>query len=209
MVPSGIMKGWAMCTCGSIPPGMMILPPASTTRVASPSASVPGAATAAIVSPLMARSHRATPCGVTTSPPRMIRSSMCAPFVGLARKSAPTLRPGKGPALAEPLGARRAGVRPYARDVASTADGAEGSDPIAARLAYVRYIRRAPATAGRAAHDTGGQGRSCGRQEAREAHHHRDPRVEEDRGEDGVHVGARLHERQVGGDGGRGCGSGR
>src|SRR5262245_39217870 len=86
MVPSGIMKGWAMCTCGSMPPGMTILAVASTTRVASPSASVPGDATAAMVSPLMARSQRVTPCGVTTSPPRMIRSSMRAPSSSAQRE---------------------------------------------------------------------------------------------------------------------------
>ena len=37
-----------------------------------------------------------------------------------------------------------------------------------------------------------GEGRSR-REEAREAHHHGDPRLQEDRREDGLHVGARLH----------------
>src|ERR1043166_104517 len=64
-----------MCTCGSTPPGITILPAASITR-AAPASSVPGAATAAMVSPLIATSQRATPCGVTTSPPRMMRSSI-------------------------------------------------------------------------------------------------------------------------------------
>jgi hypothetical protein len=59
-----------------MPPGITILATASITRAASPSASVPGAATAAMVSPLTPTSQLATPCGVTTSPPRMMRSSM-------------------------------------------------------------------------------------------------------------------------------------
>ena len=54
---------------------MTILPKTSMMRVADASASAPGAATAAIVSPLIATSHLPTPCGVTTSPPRMIISS--------------------------------------------------------------------------------------------------------------------------------------
>src|SRR5262245_30655353 len=62
-----------------MPPGMTIWPVASITLLADCPVSAPGPAIAAIVSPATATSQRATPCGVTTSPPRMIRSSMEPP----------------------------------------------------------------------------------------------------------------------------------
>ena len=68
-------KGAAMWAWGSIPPGTTILPEASMTRPAS-SVNVPGAATATIFSPCTATSQSPTPQGVTTWPPRIIRSSM-------------------------------------------------------------------------------------------------------------------------------------
>ena len=60
-----------------MPPGMTIFP-AAWISFAAPAAKAPGAAIAAIVSPAMATSAVMTPCGVTTSPPRMMRSSMRA-----------------------------------------------------------------------------------------------------------------------------------
>src|SRR5213079_887647 len=68
---------WARCVWGSIPPGTTIFPVASITRPAE----VPGSGrpTATMRSPWTATSHRPTPCGVTTSPPRITRSSMARP----------------------------------------------------------------------------------------------------------------------------------
>ena len=65
-----------------------------------------------------------------------------------------------------------------------------------------RAGRRKARCLGRKTHDGGRQ--TCG-EEAREAHHHGDPRVQEDRREDGLHVGARLHGGAMGGDGRRRC----
>src|SRR5688572_2054754 len=62
-----------------MPPGMTMCRVASTTRLADSTASVPGAASAAMVSPATATSQVTTPCGVTTSPPRMMRSSIMPP----------------------------------------------------------------------------------------------------------------------------------
>src|SRR5262245_50478784 len=59
-----------------MPPGMTTCLVASITRLPDSAASVPSAAMAAMVSPATAISQRATPCGVTTSPPRMIRSNI-------------------------------------------------------------------------------------------------------------------------------------
>ena len=50
-VPSGLGNGQAQCTCGSMPPGMTILPVASISRTPSGSGNVPGAATATMRSP--------------------------------------------------------------------------------------------------------------------------------------------------------------
>src|SRR5262245_42224161 len=56
---------------------MTICPVASITRVNEGSTGrVPGAANAAIVSPAIPTSQLITPLGITTFPPRMIRSSM-------------------------------------------------------------------------------------------------------------------------------------
>src|SRR5947199_112060 len=68
---------WARCVWGSTPPGTTILPVASRTRPARVSGS--GRPTATMRSPWTATSHRPTPCGVTTSPPRITRSSMARP----------------------------------------------------------------------------------------------------------------------------------
>src|SRR5262249_22296700 len=54
-------------------------PVASITCLAESADSAPGAAIAAIVSPATATSQRTTPSGVTTSPPRIMRSNMSAP----------------------------------------------------------------------------------------------------------------------------------
>src|SRR5262249_19954737 len=62
-----------------MPPGMTICPVASITCLAESADSAPGAAIAAIVSPATATSQRTTPSGVTTSPPRIMRSNMSAP----------------------------------------------------------------------------------------------------------------------------------
>src|SRR5216684_8829062 len=62
-----------------MPPGMTICPVTSITRAPDSADSAPAAATAAIVSPAIATSQRTTPCGVTTSPPRMMRSSITPP----------------------------------------------------------------------------------------------------------------------------------
>src|SRR5258708_4930079 len=62
-----------------MPPGMTMRPLASITRPADSAASAPGAVTAAMVSPAIATSHSTTPWGVTTSPPRMIVSSILPP----------------------------------------------------------------------------------------------------------------------------------
>src|SRR5437899_1920593 len=68
---------WARCVWGSIPPGTTSFPVASSTRPASTRGS--GRPTATMRSPWTATSHRPTPCGVTTSPPRITRSSMARP----------------------------------------------------------------------------------------------------------------------------------
>src|SRR5438128_688543 len=68
---------WARCVWGSIPPGTTSFPVASSTRPASTRGS--GRPTATMRSPWTATSHRPTPCGVTTSPPRITRSSMVLP----------------------------------------------------------------------------------------------------------------------------------
>src|SRR5215470_8875739 len=57
-----------------MPPGTTILPRASIVR--PPPDSVPGQPSAAILSPCTPTSMAATPCGVTTCPPVMTRSSM-------------------------------------------------------------------------------------------------------------------------------------
>src|ERR1041384_1239954 len=62
-----------------MPPGITICRVASITRRAESAASVPGAASAAMVSPATATSQLTTPCGVTTSPPRMMRSNIVPP----------------------------------------------------------------------------------------------------------------------------------
>src|SRR5262249_8804325 len=64
----------ARCVCGSTPPGTTILPAASITRLAS--SNVPGAATATILPSCTAISHAPAPCGVTTWPSQISRSSI-------------------------------------------------------------------------------------------------------------------------------------
>src|SRR3954464_4104103 len=68
-----------MCTCGSMPPGITMCWVASITRFVESSARVPGAASAPMVSPATATSQVTTPSGVTTSPPRMMRSNITPP----------------------------------------------------------------------------------------------------------------------------------
>src|SRR2546426_54113 len=82
---------WARCVWGSIPPGTTSFPVASNTRPASTRGS--GRPTATMRSPWTATSHRPTPCGVTTSPPRITRSSMVLP---------PSLHLGRGLPSDEP-----------------------------------------------------------------------------------------------------------
>src|SRR3989442_435138 len=82
---------WARCVWGSIPPGTTSFPVASSTRPASTRGS--GRPTATMRSPWTATSHRPTPCGVTTSPPRITRSSMVLP---------PSLHLGRGLPSDEP-----------------------------------------------------------------------------------------------------------
>src|SRR2546421_10374343 len=65
-----------------MPPGITMRPVASITGVVDCAGSVSGAAIAAMVSPAMAISHWMTPCGVTTSPPRTMRSSITPPLLG-------------------------------------------------------------------------------------------------------------------------------
>src|SRR5213594_3276827 len=69
-----IWMRWARCVCGSTPPGTTTFPAASITRVAS--RNVPGAATAAILPSCTAISHAPAPCGVTTWPFLISRSSI-------------------------------------------------------------------------------------------------------------------------------------
>ena len=71
----GPMMGASMCAWGSMPPGTTIFPVASMTRVTS-SVMVLGAVIATIFSPWMQTSQSPTPQGVTTWPPRMIKSSI-------------------------------------------------------------------------------------------------------------------------------------
>ncbi len=102
--------GEATWAWGSMPPGMTILPEASKTLPASPRR-VQGSATATIFSPATATSHDPTPHGVTTRPPRMIRSSISAcPSMGLtigaARICDPTLLPSASSAWHPPSGGR-------------------------------------------------------------------------------------------------------
>src|ERR1700738_4577453 len=77
-----------------MPPGITICPVASTTRLAESAVSVPGEPSAAMVSPATATSALTTPCGVTTSPPRMIRSNIKPPVATkrVGRNSASVFR---------------------------------------------------------------------------------------------------------------------
>src|SRR5919198_1923095 len=77
-MPGKPMMGAAICACGSMPPGMTIIPVASMTRPMS-LVSVFGSATATIFSPWMATSQFPTPQGVTTCPPLMTESSIASP----------------------------------------------------------------------------------------------------------------------------------
>ena len=90
-----LMMGWARCVCGSMPPGTTISPEASSTRAAS-AGSAPACPSAAMRSPSTPMSHDPTPCGVTTCPPRTIRSSMrrrLSPYGGTIIWGAPTWPP--------------------------------------------------------------------------------------------------------------------
>ena len=69
------MMGAEIWAWGSMPPGTTTLPEASIIRPAS-SPSAPAAATATILSPCTATSQSPTPIGVTTCPPRIIKSSI-------------------------------------------------------------------------------------------------------------------------------------
>src|SRR4029450_10935292 len=62
-----------------MPPGMTICPVASIRCLADSADSAPGVAIAAIVSPATATSQRTTPSGVTTSPPRIMKSNTPPP----------------------------------------------------------------------------------------------------------------------------------
>src|SRR5262249_24277580 len=73
--------GMEMCACGSMPPGTTIVPRASTIRPES-AASVPGQPSATILPFCTPMSSAPTPCGVTTCPSLMIRSSMMASPTG-------------------------------------------------------------------------------------------------------------------------------
>src|SRR5258705_415989 len=66
-----------------MPPGTTVLPVASITRPACSQCS--GKPRATMRSPSMATSQRPTPCGVTTSPPRMTRSSIARSSSDAAR----------------------------------------------------------------------------------------------------------------------------
>src|SRR6266446_10810358 len=59
-----------------MPPGMTMCPVASISCLAESAGNAPGVAIAAIVSPAIATSQRTTPSGVTTSPPRIMRSNI-------------------------------------------------------------------------------------------------------------------------------------
>src|SRR5262245_59723383 len=65
---------WARCVWGATPPRPPTLPAASITRPTSRNS--PGCPSATMLSPCTATSHGPTPCGVTTCPPRITRSSM-------------------------------------------------------------------------------------------------------------------------------------
>src|SRR3989454_375166 len=82
---------WARCVWGSIPPGTTSFAVRSSRRLAPTRGS--GRPTATMCSPWTATSHRPTPCGVTTSPPRITRSSMVLP---------PSLHLGRGLPSDEP-----------------------------------------------------------------------------------------------------------
>src|SRR3954468_8338786 len=95
-----------------MPPGITMCRVASITRVADSAASVPGAASAAIVSPATATSQVTTPSGVTTWPPRIMRSNIAAPrreYRGVSAQALihavfVTVHPGNEPAGLQALG---------------------------------------------------------------------------------------------------------
>ena len=75
-LPSGIGICHLQCTCGSIPPGMTIFPEVSTHRFACSLGIALGFVIASIYSPFKTTSCMATPCGVTTVPPRRMVSNI-------------------------------------------------------------------------------------------------------------------------------------
>ena len=75
-VPSGTTTGQRQWVCGSIPPGMTILPRASISRAPAEIGKAPGAATATTLPPAIATSAGPMLCGVTTQSPVMTRSTM-------------------------------------------------------------------------------------------------------------------------------------
>src|SRR5919198_6054782 len=94
-----------------MPPGTTILPAASTVLAAS-SGSVPGAATAAIVSPRTPTSQKPGPSGLTTSPPRITMSSTGSYLVpGMAAAADVIVAGGGNAGLVAALEARAAGAR--------------------------------------------------------------------------------------------------
>jgi hypothetical protein len=105
-VPSGLGRCQRKCTCGSIPPGMTILPAASISRAPCGTGKVPCTATAATRPPATATSAGPAPFGVTTQSPRMTSSTMTPP---------PRARPRHGSAGAGPVQARPTSATPMSQ----------------------------------------------------------------------------------------------
>src|SRR4051812_46110676 len=106
-----------------MPPGITMCRVASMTRVADSAASVPGAASAAIVSPATATPQLTTPSGVTTWPPRIIRSNIVSPrreyrgvsAQGLIHAVFVSVHPGNEPAGLQALGKPQKALSRYLR----------------------------------------------------------------------------------------------
>ena len=153
-MPARVENGAIRCQKGMLhvhmrvdAPGIMILPLASMTRTPSLSGSVPHDVTAAMVSPLMATSQRTTPSGVTTSPPRRMRSS-----IGCLRVCRSLPQPGA--AAKAPKAWRRGG-----RFVPGPAPIGETARPVATPA--TGHWQRAPTLAG-CARDQPSPGRGSG-----------------------------------------------
>ena len=77
--PLGTTTGQRQWVCGSMPPGMTILPVASTSRAPAESGKPPRSATATTLPPAIATSAGPMACGVTTQSPVMTRSTIARP----------------------------------------------------------------------------------------------------------------------------------